>query len=125
MADCAGVYPCVAATSRKTSTGHVRPPSPANCSCNRTLQCCLLFSRLGLIADSELKFYTLPEFTPASKLKIRDANNCCEDLYREGEVEEDGSVLVTVLTRAMILRIKVEKEAKRVKVPISNLYNVT
>jgi hypothetical protein len=70
----------------------------------------------ALTADSELKFYILPEFTPASKLKIRDANNCCEDLYAEGQVEEDGSVLVTVLTRAMILRIKVEKEAKRVKV---------
>jgi hypothetical protein len=68
------------------------------------------------MVDSELKFYTLPEFTPASKLRIRDANNCCEDLYREGTVEADGSVLVTVLTRTMILRIKVEKEAKRQKV---------
>jgi len=65
--------------------------------------------------DSELKFYTLPEFTPASKLRIRDANNFCEDIYREGSTEEDGSVLVTVLTRTMILRIKVEREAKRVK----------
>ena len=69
-----------------------------------------------LKVDSELKFFTLPEFTPASKLRIRDANNCCEDLYREGQTEEDGSVLVTVLTRTMILRIKVEKEAKRMKV---------
>ena len=69
-----------------------------------------------LTIDSELKFYTLPEFTPASKLRIRDANNCCEDLYQEGTKEADGSVLVTVLTRTMILRIKVEKEAKRMKV---------
>ena len=69
-----------------------------------------------LTIDSELKFYTLPEFTPASKLRIRDANNCCEDLYQEGTKEVDGSILVTVLTRTMILRIKVEKEAKRMKV---------
>lgn len=75
-------------------------------------------SHSTLTIDSELKFYTLPEFTPASKLRIRDANNCCEDLYREGTTEEDGSVLVTVLTRTMILRIKVEREAKRMKVSI-------
>lgn len=68
------------------------------------------------MADSELKFYTLPEFTPASKLRIRDANNFCEDLHREGMTEKDGGVLVTVLTRTMILRIKVEREAKRMKV---------
>lgn len=70
------------------------------------------YSNSLLIQDSELKFYTLPEFTPASKLRIRDANSCCEDIYREGTTEEDGSVLVTVLTRTMILRIKVKKEAK-------------
>jgi hypothetical protein len=69
-----------------------------------------------LTRDSELKFYTLPEFTPASKLRIRDANGCCEDLYREGMTAEDGSVLVTVLTKTTIWRIKLEKEAKRVKV---------
>ena len=78
-------------------------------------------SHSTLTIDSELKFYTLPEFTPASKLRIRDANNCCEDLYREGTTEEDGSVLVTVLTRTMILRIKVEREAKRMKVSIPPL----
>jgi hypothetical protein len=78
------------------------------------MQYSLLF--IFLTSDSELKFYTLPEFTPASKLRIRDANTCCEDLHREGITEEDGSVLVTVLTRTMILRIKVEKEAKRMKV---------
>jgi hypothetical protein len=66
--------------------------------------------------DSELKFYTLPEFTPASKLRIKDANSCCEDLYREGSTEEDGGVLVTVLTQTTILRIRVEKEAKRITV---------
>jgi len=71
------------------------------------------YCQITLIIDSELKFYTLPEFTPASKLRIRDANSCCEDLYQEGTTEEDGSVLITVLTRTMILRIKVEKEAKR------------
>jgi len=64
--------------------------------------------------DSELKFYTLPEFTPASKLRIRDANNFCEDLHREGTVEDSGGVLVTVLTRTSILRIKVEREAKKI-----------
>lgn len=64
--------------------------------------------------DSELKFYTLPEFTPASKLRIRDANNFCEDLYREGTTEDSGGVLVTVLTRTTILRIKVEREAKKI-----------
>lgn len=67
-----------------------------------------------LKVDSELKFYTLPEFTPASKLRIRDANNFCEDLYREGTVEETGGVLVTVLTRTTILRIKVEREARKI-----------
>lgn len=67
-----------------------------------------------------MKFYTLPEFTPASKLRIRDVNNFCEDLYSEGTTEEDGGVLVTVLTRTMILRIKVEKEAKRMKVKFLN-----
>ena len=64
--------------------------------------------------DSELKFYTLPEFTPASKLRIRDANNFCEDLHREGTTEDSGGVLVTVLTRTSILRIKVEREAKKI-----------
>ena len=82
------------------------------------MQCSTSAVPLCLTLDSELKFYTLPEFTPASKLRIRDANTCCEDLYREGTTEEDGSVLVTVLTRTMILRIKVEKEAKRMKVYI-------
>jgi hypothetical protein len=85
------------------------------------VQCSTSSVSLCLISDSELKFYTLPEFTPASKLRIRDANTCCEDLYREGTTEEDGSVLVTVLTRTMILRIKVEKEAKRMKVYITQV----
>jgi hypothetical protein len=72
-----------------------------------------------LTIDSELRFYTLPEFTPASKLYVRDANNFCEDFYREGTTEEDGSVLVTVLTRTTILRIKVKQEAKLMKVKVN------
>jgi hypothetical protein len=111
--DCAGLYSCFAAAGCQESTRVVDTPPSADLPCYRVVQHVLTKSLLTL--DSELKFYTLPEFTPASKLRIRDANSCCVDLYREGTTE-DGGVLVTVLTRTTILRIRVEKEAKRIKV---------
>ncbi len=68
--------------------------------------------------DNALTFYSLPEFTPASQLRVKDVKGFCTDVEKQHQIEADGSVQVTVLTSKKLRVIRLAQDVQLVKVSL-------
>lgn len=66
----------------------------------------------AVLANETVSFYSLPEFAPASDLRVvKDVQGVIQNSELQSRVEADGSASLTVFTRKKVRQLKVSRSA--------------